>query len=216
MHILTKFYDRGSLCIFDDAMNEVSSNATISRLFTRGRSHLGCCLVLMSQNIFPKGSQSRTISINAQYRVPFCNPRDSLKISILVRQLCPVNSKSFLEIYKGASHRAYGYLLVVLHNVVQMKFHGGLVDMPFPAKERRTKGHANFCSHENEARHCSTIMNLLRFQTWPVRQCFGWLSPRFHQKKAHVFSVSLISNTWQFKFVLLEYFAAKDEMFLKK
>ena len=57
--------------LLDDVMNEVSSNATISKLFTRGRSHLGCSLVLMLQNIFPKGSQSRTISINAQYQVLF-------------------------------------------------------------------------------------------------------------------------------------------------
>ena len=91
-------------------MNEVSSNATISKLFTRGRSHLGCSLVLMLQNIFPKGSQSRTIAINVQYQVLFRNPRDSLLISILARQLCPLNSKNFLEIYKRATQRAYGYL----------------------------------------------------------------------------------------------------------
>ena len=42
-----------SLCIFDDVMNEVSSNTTISKLFTHGRNHLGCFLVLMLQNIFP-------------------------------------------------------------------------------------------------------------------------------------------------------------------
>ena len=40
MSRLEKSNDRGSLCIFDDVMNEVSSNATISKLFTRGRSHL--------------------------------------------------------------------------------------------------------------------------------------------------------------------------------
>ena len=111
MSRLEKSNDRGSLCIFDDLMNEVSSNATISKLFTRGRSHLGCSLVLMLQNIFPEGTQSRTISINAQYQVPFRNPRDSLQISILAKQLCPLYSKSFLEIYKRASHRAYGDLL---------------------------------------------------------------------------------------------------------
>ena len=64
----------------------------------------------MLQNIFPERSQSRTISINAQYQVLFGNPRDSLQISILARQLCPLNSKSFLEIYKRASHRVYGYI----------------------------------------------------------------------------------------------------------
>ena len=91
-------------------MNEVSSNATISKLFTLGRSHLGCSLVLMSQNIFSEGSQSRAISINAQYQVLFRYPKDGLQISILARQLCPLNSKSFLEIYNRATHHAYGYL----------------------------------------------------------------------------------------------------------
>ena len=105
-----KTNDRGSLCIFDDVMNEVSFNATLSKLFTRGRSHVGCSLVLMLQNIFPKGSQSRTISINAQYQVLFRNPRDSLQISILAGQLCPLNSTDFLEIYKRVTQRPYGYL----------------------------------------------------------------------------------------------------------
>ena len=59
MSCLEKTNDRGSLCIFDDVMNEVSSNATISKLFMRGRSHLGCSVVLMLQNIFPKGSYSK-------------------------------------------------------------------------------------------------------------------------------------------------------------
>ena len=103
-------------------MNEVNSNGTISKLFTRGRSHLGCSLVLMLQNIFSKGSQSRTISINAQYQVLFRNPRDSLKISILARQLCPLNSKDFLEIYKRAMQRPYMVTyFVVLRNLVLMK-----------------------------------------------------------------------------------------------
>ena len=102
--------DRGSLCIFDDVMNGVSSNSLVSRLFTRRRSHLGCSLVLMLQNIFPKGTQSRTISINSQYQVLFHYPRDSLQISIFAHQLCPHNSKDFLEIFKRAAQRPYGYL----------------------------------------------------------------------------------------------------------
>ena len=54
MSRLEKTNDHGSLCIFNDVMNEVSSNVTILKLFTRGRSHLGCSLVLMLQNIFQK------------------------------------------------------------------------------------------------------------------------------------------------------------------
>ena len=100
----------GSLCIFDDVMNEMSSNSMVSKLFTCGRSHSGCSLVLMLQNIFPKGTQSRTISVNAQYQVLFHNPRDNLQISIFAHQLCPHNSKDFLEICKRAVQRPYGYL----------------------------------------------------------------------------------------------------------
>ena len=107
---LVQTSDCGSLCIFDDVMNEVSSNSMVSKLFTCGRSHLGCSLVLILQNIFPKGTQSRTISIYAQYQVLFRTPRDSLQISIFACQLCPHNSKGFLEIYKRATQRPYGYL----------------------------------------------------------------------------------------------------------
>ena len=111
----------GSLCIFDDFMNEVSSNSMVSKLFTCGRSQVGCSLVLMLQNIFPKGTQSRTISINAQYQVLFPNPRDSLQISMLARQLCPLNSKDFLEIYKELCKDIMDACFVVLLSLVQMK-----------------------------------------------------------------------------------------------
>ena len=121
MSRLEKTKDRGSLCIFDDVMNEVSSNATISKLFTRGRSHLGCSLVLMLQNIFPKGSQSRTISINAQYQVLFRNPRDSLQISILARQLCPLKVKTFSKSTKELRKDLMVIYFVVLRNLVLMK-----------------------------------------------------------------------------------------------
>ena len=116
-------------------MNEVSSNATISKLFTHGRSHLGCSLVLMLQNIFPKGSQSRTISINAQYQVLFRNPRDSLQISILARQLCPLNSKSFLEIYKRAMHRVYGYLFCCFTQSCpnEIRYHTNVLPNEYPS-----------------------------------------------------------------------------------
>ena len=135
MSQLEKTNDRGSLCIFDDVMNEVSSNATISKLFTCGRSHLGCSLVLMLQNIFPKRSQSRTISINAQYQVLFQNPRDSLQISILARQLCPLNSKDFLEIYKRATHQAYGYLFCCFTQFCldEIRYHTNVLPCKYPS-----------------------------------------------------------------------------------
>ena len=118
---LEQMSDHGSLCIFDDVMNKVSSNSMISKLFTRGRTYLGCSLVLMLQNIFPKGTQSRIISINAQYQVLFRNPRDSLQISIFAHQLCPHNSRDFQEIYKELHKDRMDNCFVVLLNLVLMK-----------------------------------------------------------------------------------------------
>ena len=114
---LEQMSDSGSLCIFDDVMNEVSSNSMVSKLFTRGRSHLGCSLVLMLQKIFPKGTQSRTISINAQYQVLFHNPRDSLQISVFAHQRFPHNSRDFLEIYKRATQTVW-ILVLLFHSIL--------------------------------------------------------------------------------------------------
>ena len=46
---LQQMSDCGSLCIFDDVMNEVNCNSVVSKLFMHGRSHLGCSLVLIFQ-----------------------------------------------------------------------------------------------------------------------------------------------------------------------
>ena len=83
-----------------DVMDEVGFNAELSKLFMHGRSHLGCSLILMLQNIFPNGKHSRTISINAQDQTLFCNPHNSLQISTLATQLFPIKIRDFLEMYK--------------------------------------------------------------------------------------------------------------------
>ena len=119
---LEQMSDRGSLCIFDDVMNEVSSNSMVSKLFTCGRSHLGCSLVLMLQNIFPKGTQSRTISINSQYQALFRNPRDSLQISVFARQLFPHKVETFLRFTIELLKDRMDTCFVVLLNLVLMKF----------------------------------------------------------------------------------------------
>ena len=60
--------DRGSLCIFDDVMNEVSSNSSGSKLFMCGRSHLGCSRAVASGGaIAPPSPQSqKTIFLKRQ------------------------------------------------------------------------------------------------------------------------------------------------------
>ena len=114
--------DRGSLCIFDDVMNEVSSISIVSKLFTRGRSHLGCSLVLMLQSIFPKGTQSRTISINAQYQVLFVIQETVYKSQSLLVNFIHTIVKAFSKFTKELRKYRMDTCFVVSLSLVQMKF----------------------------------------------------------------------------------------------
>ena len=89
----------------------------------------------MLQNIFPKGTKSRAISINAQYQVLFRNPRESLQISILALQLCPHNGKDFLEIYKRAMQRPYRYLFCCFTQSCpdEIRYHTNVLPNEYPS-----------------------------------------------------------------------------------
>ena len=49
--------------------------------------------------------------------VIFKNPRDSLGISTLARQMYPNNSNFLLESFQDATEKPYGYLLLELHQL---------------------------------------------------------------------------------------------------
>ena len=43
--------------------------------------------VMVSQNVFQKGPDARTISLNTHIHVIFANKRDEVQVSVLVHQL---------------------------------------------------------------------------------------------------------------------------------
>ena len=56
----------------------------------------------------------RTLSLNSHYIILFKNPRDSLQICTLARQMYPGKSKFLVEAFNDATRQAYGYLLLDL------------------------------------------------------------------------------------------------------
>ena len=78
-----------SLVVLDDLMSQCSNDQRVADLFTRGSHHRGISVVYLTQNLFPPGKLSRTISLNCHYFVIFRNPRDSLGISTLAKQMFP-------------------------------------------------------------------------------------------------------------------------------
>ena len=63
---LTRGHEQ-TLLILDDLMRECSKDQRVSDLFTRGSHHKGISVLYLTQNLFPPGKLSRTISLNSHY-----------------------------------------------------------------------------------------------------------------------------------------------------
>jgi hypothetical protein len=113
---LTKDH-RNSLIVLDDLMSQCSSDQRAVDLFTRGSHHMRVSVLYLTQNLFPPGRLSRTISLNSHYMLIFRNPRDSLGVSTLARQMFPGCTDYLLEAYGDATNKPYGYLLIDCHQL---------------------------------------------------------------------------------------------------
>ena len=106
-----------SLVVLDDLMSQCSNDQRVADLFTHGSHHRGISVVYLTQNLFPPGKLSRAISLNSHYFVFFRNPRDSLGISTLAKQMFPGRTDYLMESFCDATNRPYGYLLIDCHQL---------------------------------------------------------------------------------------------------
>ena len=116
MNELTKGHDN-SLIVLDDLMSQCSNDPRVADLFTRGSHHRGISVLYLTQNLFPPGKLSRTISLNSHYMLIFRNPRDSLGITTLAKQMFPKHTDYLLEAFRDATSKPYGYLLIDCHQL---------------------------------------------------------------------------------------------------
>ena len=58
--------------------------------------------------------RNRTMSLNSHYLVLFKHPRDQQQVMTLARQMYPGNSQHFMDHYKAATDKPYGYLVIDL------------------------------------------------------------------------------------------------------
>ena len=101
-----------NLVVIDDLMSETDERVT--KLFTKKSHHCNTSVIYLLQNLFPKGKESRTISINAQYMVLFKNPRDNTQVVNLAKQMFPGRVKYMQEAFRDATSVPHGYLFVDL------------------------------------------------------------------------------------------------------
>ena len=110
------FFDTRSptIFIFDDLMKDTANNNDIANLWTEGSHHRNLSVVNLMQNLYEKGTSSRTMNLNNQYMVLFKNPRDKQQISMLARQMYPRHTDYFMDRFTEATKKPYGYLFIDL------------------------------------------------------------------------------------------------------
>ena len=102
------------ILVFDDLMNQAVKSPILSRLFTQGR-HRNASVILLMQNMFPKGRYNTDISRNAQYLVLFRSPSDRKQINTIADRIFAENRFKFMQVYSKATSVPYGYVLIDNH-----------------------------------------------------------------------------------------------------
>ena len=100
-----------TIIVLDDLMAEAKDSPVVSKLFTQGR-HRNASVILLLQNMFPKGKYNTDISRNATYKVLFCSPGDRKQIDIMAEQTFAKDRPRFMQAYNRETERPYGYIVV--------------------------------------------------------------------------------------------------------
>ena len=94
-----------NILVFDDLMSQAIDSPVLSQLFTQGR-HRNASVILLLQNMFPKGKYNTDISRNAQYVVLFRSPSDRKQIDIIAERTFAKDRKNFMSAYAKQNSEA--------------------------------------------------------------------------------------------------------------
>ena len=103
-----------NMIVLDDLMAEAKDSPVVSKLFTQGR-HRNASVILLLQNLFPKGKYNTDISRNALYKVLFRSPGDRKQIDIMAEQTFAKHRPQFMKAYTQETETPHGYIIVDNH-----------------------------------------------------------------------------------------------------
>ena len=105
---------RHTIIVMDDLMAQAIDSPVVSKLFTQGR-HRNASVILLLQNMFPKGKYNTDISRNATYKVLFRSPGDRKQIDIMAEQTFAKDRPRFMQAFNQETDQPYGYIVVDNH-----------------------------------------------------------------------------------------------------
>lgn len=106
---------KGGLLVLDDLMAEGSDDKRMLDLFTKDSHHRKITVLYLTQDLFPPGKFSKTISRNTHYIIAFKSPRDQTGIGNLLLQAYPQRWRHELDLFNKVTSRPYGYLFIDVH-----------------------------------------------------------------------------------------------------
>ena len=108
-------HEQRNILVLDDQISVASSSSSVADLFTTGSHHRNLSVIYLVQNVYNQGKSQRTISLNSHYSVVFRNSRDASQFLTMAYQICPNNSKWFIDFFTDATCKPYGYLVLDHH-----------------------------------------------------------------------------------------------------
>lgn len=106
--------DSGKLFILDDLQHILFDSPVVALLFQQSR-HKNISIILLSQNLFPKGKIQRDITLNCTGIFLLRTCRDLSSIKVLSYQLSPLNPTKLSQIYQEFINSGYKYVFVNLN-----------------------------------------------------------------------------------------------------
>lgn len=98
--------------IYDDLMNEASSNKNMLDVVSRKCQHQNLFWIYAIQDFFFHGKERLSLLRCAHYYVLFKNPLDKSMIYHLANRIMPHNHKCFIDIFNEATKTPNSYLFI--------------------------------------------------------------------------------------------------------
>lgn len=109
-----------SLVIIDDYMSELRNSNELTNIMTKAVHHLPMTLIYITQNIFNKGSETKTRRLNTNYVILFKNPHDKAQIEYIGRQMFPRDKNFLCSAFDHVTkQQPYSYLLIDCHQTTR-------------------------------------------------------------------------------------------------
>lgn len=103
-------------------IDDLKLSDEVSQLFMVNSHHCKVSVILILQNLFPRNKVMRDITLNTHYLILFKNNRDESQINCLGRQAFSGKLNFFIDAYKKATYKPYGYLCLDFHPTTNEKY----------------------------------------------------------------------------------------------